>query len=152
MEFSISAAIFLVSSERKALILQRLATDSFPNKWTVPGGKLKEADGDFTHGQDICYFPAEYSAIREVKEETGIEVKPEQLKFLCSLYLKVINRFIISFYVVLDKSSDEMKVILASNQSYKWISRDEIKSYDFIPDIGGELEAVYKKIDTDLIV
>jgi 8-oxo-dGTP pyrophosphatase MutT (NUDIX family) len=147
MEFSISAAIFIISKEKKALILQRNATDSFPNQWTVPGGKMNEKDGTFTHEGQVCYYPAEYSAIREVKEETGIDVKHDDLEFLCSLYLKAINRFIVSFYVVSDKNFNDIPVILAGNQAYKWISRDEIKNYDFIPDIGSELEAVFAKID-----
>ena len=146
MEFSISATIILISRDGKALILQRNPDDSFPNKWTVPGGKMKEKDGDFTQGADICYFPAEYSAVREVEEETSIKVKSDELQFLCSLYLKAINRFIVSFYILLDKNSDEIDVLLSDNQAYRWIARNEIKDYEFIPDIGGEIEAVYRKI------
>lgn len=142
-EFSISATIILVSSDMKALILQRNPNDSFPNKWTVAGGKLNDTDGDFTNGKDFCYYPAEYAAIREVKEETGIDVEPKELRFLCSLYLKEINRFIVSFYAVLDKKADDTHVLLSDNQAHSWISRDEIKNYDFIPDIGGEIESMY---------
>jgi 8-oxo-dGTP pyrophosphatase MutT (NUDIX family) len=147
LEFSISAAIFIVSKDRKVLILQRNPTDSFPNKWTVPGGKMNDKDGDFSAGEDFCYYPAEYSATREVKEETGIEFKTDQIEFLCSLYLREINRFILSFYTILDKDSGSIPVVLSDNQAYMWIGRDEIKNYDFIPDIGGEIEAVYRKIE-----
>ncbi|MGD0728884.1 MAG: NUDIX domain-containing protein [Candidatus Micrarchaeaceae archaeon] len=143
-EFSISAAIILVSSDRKVLVLQRNPNDSFPNKWTVPGGKLK--DVDFDNVSEFSYYPAEYAAVREVKEETGIEVKADELEFLCSLYLKEINRIVISFYAVLDKKSDEFKISLKDNQDFKWIGSEDIKSYDFIPDIGSEIEAAYKKI------
>ena len=146
MDFSISATIIIISKDRKALILQRNPGDSFPNKWTVPGGKIKDTDGDFTNGKDFCYYPAEHSAVREVLEETGIKIDVNDLKFLCTLYLTAINRFIVSFYAVSDKNSDDMKVILSGNQSYAWIKREEIKNYDFIPDIGGEIEAVYLKI------
>lgn len=143
-DFSISATIIIMSSDMRALILQRNPGDSFPNKWTVAGGKMDDNDGDFANGMDICYYPSEYSAIREVKEETGIDVKPDDLRFLCTLYLKKINRFIISFYAISERKADNIKVSLSDNQSYRWIARGEIKNYDFIPDIGGEIEAVYK--------
>lgn len=145
-EFSISATIIIMSRDGKALILQRNPDDSFPNKWTVPGGKLKERDGDFTNGDGFCYYPAEYSAIREVKEETGIDIKVEDLRFLCSLYLKEINRFIISFYAIHGKDSGDIGVSLSDNQDHRWIRREEIRDYDFIPDIGGEIDAVYGSI------
>jgi len=145
-EFGVSAAIILISKDRKALVLQRNADDTFPNKWTVPGGKVNENDGDFTNDGEFCYHLAECSAIRELKEETGIEVGLNDLQFLCSLYIKAINRFLISFYVVLDIDSGSMNISLSDNQAYAWISRDEIKSYDFIPDIGGEIRAVYEKV------
>jgi 8-oxo-dGTP pyrophosphatase MutT (NUDIX family) len=140
-EFSISAAIIIISSDMKALIIQRNPHDTFPNKWTVPGGKIKDKDGNFAN--DFCYYPAEFSAIREVKEETGIEIKVEDLQFLCTLYLKEINRFIISFYALSNKKSENIEISLKDNQSYSWIESNEIKDYDFIPDIGGEIEAVY---------
>ena len=118
MDFSISATIILISKDKKALILQRNSTDSFPNKWTVPGGKIEQTDGDFTHDVDACYYPAEYSAVREVEEETGIKVNWDKIEFLCSLYLKKINRFIISFYLVLDTDSKDIPVVLADNRAY----------------------------------
>ena len=108
---------------------------------------MDDNDGDFANGMDICYYPSEYSAIREVKEETGIDVKPDDLRFLCTLYLKKINRFIISFYAISERKADNIKVSLSDNQSYRWIARGEIKNYDFIPDIGGEIEAVYKLLE-----
>lgn len=146
-EFSISAAIIIISAEGKALILQRNANDSFGNKWTVPGGKMNESDGDFSGGADICYYPSEFSAIREVKEETGIEIKHSELRFLCTLYLKKINRFIVSFYAVSEIKADDIDVSLSDNQDYRWISRDQLKNFEFIPDIGSEIEAVYSLLD-----
>jgi|GEM_PF-2309281 8-oxo-dGTP pyrophosphatase MutT (NUDIX family) len=146
-EFSISAAIIIISAEGKVLILQRNANDSFANKWTVPGGKMNEGDGDFTSGMDICYYPSEFSAIREVKEETGVIIKHHELRFLCTLYLRKINRFIVSYYTVSEMKADDISVSLSGSQDYRWVSRDEIKNYEFIPDIGSEIEAVYRLLD-----
>src|SRR5271156_4940658 len=124
-EMSISATIILISSDSKALILQRNSGDSFPNLWTVPGGKLQDSDFDFAASKDFCYYPAEYAAIREVKEETGIEVKMEDLRLLCSMYMTPINRMVISFYAVLDRSSKEISVVLTDNQAHSWIDRNQ---------------------------
>lgn len=146
-ELSISAAIILISKDMKTLIIQRNPDDSFPNMWTVPGGKLKDSDYDFSKSKDFCYYPAENAAIREVIEETGITVKQDQLRFLCSLYLKEINRFILSFYAILDKDADSVLVNLSDNQNYAWSTNEEIKEYEFIPDIGGEIKAAYTAIE-----
>lgn len=146
-ELSVSAAIIVISRDMRALILQRKPGDSFPNKWTVPGGKLKDSDFAFAAGRDFCYYVAENAAIRELMEETGIEVKAENLRFLCTLYLKEINRLVVSFYSILDEDSERMPVKLSGSKACKWIGRNGIKDYDFIPDIGSEIEAAYRSIE-----
>lgn len=147
-EMSISATIILISKDNKALILQRNPNDTFPSLWTVPGGKLKDQDFVYSKDENMSYYTGEYAAIREVKEETSIEVKNENLRFFCTMYMRQINRFVLSYYALLDKNSEEMNVVLSDNQDYRWISREEIKDFDFIPDIGGEISDTFELIKT----
>jgi 8-oxo-dGTP pyrophosphatase MutT (NUDIX family) len=141
----VSATMIVISADRKALIVQRPPDKTFANLWTVAGGKLQSEDGT-PIGQDFRYFAVEKCAIRELKEETGIDAYNKELHFLCSIYAGQINRLIISFYVVIDGTSDEIKIKLAECQAYKWITRDQIKDYKFIPDIGGEIEEVFARL------
>ena len=146
----VSSTVIVISKDMKALIVQRPSDKSFANLWTVAGGKLQDTDGIMVGkelvGEDFRYFSAEVCAIRELQEETGIHVFIGNLKYLCSVYAGAINRLILSYYVVLDKNADEIKIDLSECQAYEWITRDEIKDYKFIPDIGGEIGDVFKRI------
>ncbi len=146
-EFGISSTIIVISKDRKALIVQRSEKKSFPNMWTVPGGKLQDIDGDFTRADDVCYYPAEYNVMRELSEEVGMKINAENLHFFCSLYAKSYKRFILSFYALIDQDAKDVKItLLPEAKSYTWINEDEIKNYSFIPDIGGEIKRVYEKL------
>lgn len=95
-EVLISSTVIVISKDKKALIVQRPPDKSFPNKWTVAGGKIQKGDGVLA-GSNFLYFAAEAAAARELEEETGIKVPFTKLKFLCSLYAGKINRVVLSF-------------------------------------------------------
>jgi 8-oxo-dGTP pyrophosphatase MutT (NUDIX family) len=142
----ISATIIVISKDMKALIIQRLASEqNFPNYWTVAGGKIDSRDG-IEIADGFMYFSGEYCAVRELKEETGIEVNPNDIKFLCTIVAPQIGRLIISYYVVLDKNADELKITISDCQSYRWIPEYLVDSYQFIPDIGGEIHHTFGKL------
>lgn len=141
----VSSTVIVISKDKKALIVQRPSNKAFPNLWTVAGGKIQDTDGILVT-DEFRYFSAEVCAARELKEETGIHIFVKDLVYLCSIYAKAINRLILSYYVVLDKNSDEVEIKLSECQAYKWITRDEIKDYNFIPDIGGEIEDIFKRL------
>ena len=147
---TISATVIVISRDMKALILQRLPTEkNFPNLWTVAGGKLKATDGDF-----ICdgfyYNTAEEAACRELYEETGLlrgYTRP-RLKYLCSITsLEATRRLILSYYLIIDVDANELHIETENGQNYKWITESEIKNYEFIIDIGGEIKKVFKIIE-----
>jgi 8-oxo-dGTP pyrophosphatase MutT (NUDIX family) len=142
----ISATIIVISKDMKALIIQRLASEqNFPNYWTVAGGKIDSKDG-VEVADGFMYFSSEYCAVRELMEETGIKVSTNDIKFLCTIVAPQINRLIISYYVVLDKNADEIKITLNDCQAYRWIYETLVDSYQFIPDIGGEIHHVFGKL------
>lgn len=152
----VSSTVIVISKDMKALIVQRPSDKTFANLWTVAGGKLQDTDGipavltnllGVKHvTEDFRYFAAEVCAIRELCEETGICVFIKDLKYLGSAYAGAINRLILSYYVVLDKNADEIEIKPSECQAYEWITRDEVKNYDFIPDIGGEIDDIFKRI------
>jgi len=145
----ISATIIVISKDRKVLIIQRLASEqNFPNYWTVAGGKIDSKDGiEITNG--FMYFSGEYCAVRELEEETGIKVSPNDIKFLCTIVAPQINRLIISYYVILDENADELKITLNDCQVYRWIPENLVDLYEFIPDIGGEIHHTFGKLKHD---
>jgi 8-oxo-dGTP pyrophosphatase MutT (NUDIX family) len=145
-EVKVSATIIVISKDRKALIVQRPSDKTFPNLWTVAGGKMQDTDGVLA-GNNFLYFSAENTAVRELKEETGIIVPFTKIKYLCSLYAGQIKRLVLSYYVVLDKNTNEIEIKLDECQTYRWITKDQIKVFNFIPDIGGEIEEVFMRLE-----
>jgi 8-oxo-dGTP pyrophosphatase MutT (NUDIX family) len=142
-ELDVSCTVIVISKDGKALIVQRPSNKSFPNKWTVAGGKIKVGDGDRIT-ETFYYHTAEHCARRELFEETFIHIWYMPLRYLDSIYTTETNRLILSFYVLMDKNADEFVIKLSECQDCKWITEDEIKNYDFIPDIGGEIREVFK--------
>jgi len=146
----VSATIIVISRDRKALILQRPPDKAFPNLWTVAGGKMQTTDG-IPHSEGFRYYSVEGCARRELFEETGIGtdlVYMDKMKYLCSITTiwGDTKRVILSFYVVLDKDAKDVKITLTENQAYHWIEEHEIPQYGFIPDIGGEIKEVFRKL------
>lgn len=156
----VSSTIIVISKDRKALIVQRPKDKTFANLWTVAGGKIQDTDG-IPIMDDFRYFSGEVCAVRELEEETGIHVFIKDVKYLCSVYAGAVTRLILSYYVVLDKNADEIKIELSECQAYKWVTREEakgtkiskghvVKNYNFIPDIGGEIEEVFRRVALDV--
>jgi len=145
----ISSTIIVISKDNKALIVQRPANKTFPNLWTVAGGKIQDKDGIIAT-KNFRYFSAEACAVRELGEETGINfIGVHRLNFLCSVYSGELNRIILSFYTTIKMDADQISIRLSECQDYKWITEDEIKNYNFIIDIGGEIREVFKRLETE---
>lgn len=149
----VSSTVIVISKDRKALILQRLPTEKrFPNLWTVAGGKLQKTDGRMV-GQGFYYDSAEEAVCRELEEETGIlaQYARPKLKYLCSIVsTEAIKRLILSYYIIINEyNSNELEIKTENGQNYRWITMREIKNYNFIYDIGGEIESVFMKLQLE---
>lgn len=144
----VSATIIVISRDNKALIVQRPSDKTFPNLWTVAGGKMQEEDGNL-RSKGFRYNSVENCARRELYEETGIGtdlVWTNKLKYFCSITTtwSDMKRVILSFYVVVDKNARNVKITLKENQAYLWIKESDIDKHSFIPDIGGEIREVFR--------
>lgn len=112
--------------------IRRAPTDTFPNTLVAPGGRIEETDG--TNVDGVMYFAAEDAAIRELKEETGIEVRREDLYYFCSLVLSN-NRLVISLW------ADVADIDPADHPNVTFLTNDEIRFHkDFAP--GMQFEAI----------
>lgn len=144
-EVIVSATVIVISKDCKALIVQRLPDGAYPNLWTVAGGKMQNTDG-IPHSEGLRSYALESCARRELYEETGILLGEERLQYLDSitaLWDQKTKRVIVSFYVWLGQNSEDIKIRLNECQDYRWINRNEITKYNFIPDIGGEIDYAF---------
>lgn len=132
----------VVVKDGKYLITKRAAHEKmFPNRWTVPGGKLEKKDyinkpHDTSSKQWYGVF--EEVAAREVLEETNLKIKNigyiTNLAFIRSDGTPTI---VVSLYA--DYLSGEVK--LSEDMSdFAWVTLEEAKDYDLIDGIFEELE------------
>jgi len=113
------AAIF--NKKNKLLIIKRDPNEiAFPNKWTIPGGKLQE-------GEDM-----EKGLIRETKEEVNLDievlsplnvfnfVRPDNISVVGIIFLcKALNE-------------EDAKVDGEEHVDFAWINETDAKKYDFV--------------------
>lgn len=116
--------------------IRREQGDTFGGLLVAPGGKVEHVDNEII--DNTPYFITEYCAVRELKEETNIEVDIKDLKYLCSLRLPHNNRVVISYYVYI-ATIPETKL--------EFYNEEEIKTRgDFAPGMKEEALLLLKKI------
>jgi len=102
----------------KLLILKRGSTAPWmPNKWSLVGGSV-----------DAGETPEE-AAYRECVEETGL--KPKQLTYQYEKQTKSIG---IIYYFTAKLSTNKI-VLDYENSEYAFISKSDIKKFDFVPHV-----------------
>ncbi len=137
----------IVIKDGRYLITKRSENEkAFPGLWTVPGGKLTKDDyiNEPKHTADHWYNVLENDLKREVKEETGLDIK--NIRYLTSLvYIRSDNipTLIISLYCDYALGEVELSDELVE---YAWIKADELDRYQFVPGLKEEIELVDKEL------
>ena len=117
-----SSMAILLSPQDRILILKRpkdLKPESFPGKWCVPGGMALDGESPLNN------------VMREVYEETGIELKPQTTNYLLNKQEGDKNYF---FFTARVDQEPKMMNVLDEHEEFKWIRADEIDKYDMIKD------------------
>lgn len=143
----------IIVKNRKFLIVKRSASEkNFPNKWTVPGGKLEVKD--YIHRKKDTsqhwYNVIENLIRREVEEEVGLKIK--NLRYLTSLTF-INSDGIPTLVISMFADYGGGKVRLSKELSdYAWVSLEEAKEYNLIEGIYEELEMVDKILKGEKVV
>lgn len=110
-------------NQLKIGFIRRGAGDTFANLLVAPGGKVESTDGNLMDG--VKYDCVEECAIREMQEETGIDLQDNDMFYFCSLVLPN-GRVVISMKAYIDNEQISDKLI--------WLTREEIAARtDFAP-------------------
>ena len=109
----------VISNRGRVLVLRRAERMPYrPGSWDLPGGHL-------ALGENF-----EACLLREVKEETGLDVTIERLLGLHKIdaepYLQAVYACRLSVYQPIKLRPDE-------HVESRWVSRDEIAALDLIP-------------------
>lgn len=108
-------AVAIIERDGKILVAQRKAESPFPNLWELPGGRCRDGEE-----------PAR-CVVREVKEETGLSVRPEAPAGLVEHSYPECTVEIHAFFCsILDGEAQPLE-----SQSIVWIGWEEIEKYEF---------------------
>ena len=125
----------LVHFENEYLILRRANyIKRFGGKWCLPGGHVENGESTIE------------AAIRELKEETSIEIGQQMMQ---SFKFKYRNGDESEIFVCNLTEKPEVK-ISREHAQYKWVTYDEFKSkyiQKFIPEICDEIDKIMKEFE-----
>jgi 8-oxo-dGTP pyrophosphatase MutT (NUDIX family) len=107
----------------KILFLLRNPHKAQGNTWCVPGGKLEKQETPLA------------AVLREVREETGLNLSADALTDCGSVFVRFPNSDIILylFRVHLDVVPRVLKISRKENIAYRWLSFDEAMGMHLIP-------------------
>ena len=110
----------VVVKDNRVLIIQRSADEeAYPNLWEIPSGKREP------------FEKSEDAVVREVKEETGLDVEVVMpisvFEFKVEKPDEIRDATQINFLVKL-KGDQEVK-ISDEHQNFAWITKNEVKDY-----------------------
>lgn len=107
-------SVILNHTLKKALLIRRSLNDEVGGVWESPGGKVEEGE------------TLEEGIIREIFEETGLNVVPE--RFLYASLDEICGKKMI--FVVYLCSTSEEKAVLSSREhsEYRWADKEECKA------------------------
>lgn len=123
------AVISVVKFEGRILLLKRSSDrESSPGKWQPVSGFIKEGEA------------AEKTALRELKEETGLEgeivEKGETFEVRDKWGRWIVVPFLISV------GSDELEIDREEHSEYKWIKPRKVIEFDCVEGVEKDLKSV----------
>ena len=116
MEHKVVAKVILVNDEGKILLLRRSETDvRRPLEWDIPGGHTDENE------------LAEEAAVRETKEEAGIELHARNLQLVYAVSAVVHDDLNVTWLFYVTHLHDNPGVVLSHEHTeYSWEFLDKV--------------------------
>ncbi|MBU1038633.1 NUDIX domain-containing protein [Patescibacteria group bacterium] len=114
------------------LFLQRNDDKFKGGKWCRPAGKLNAGENKLQ------------ALVREINEETGLEVKESNLEFLKTIYVRYPEfDYPYHTYKLSLRVKPDVKLNNNEHQKYIWLKPEEILNLDLLPDEADCLKLIY---------
>ena len=121
-----------VECEGQILLLHRQPEKSEGGKWGLPAGKVDEGESDTI------------AMVRELREETGIQVAEEKLELLGTGYVRYPDHdFLYTMYRVRFPGRLTVRLSPAEHQDFKWVTPEEASRMELVRDQDEALRMVY---------
>lgn len=121
-----------VEHDGRILLLHRHNEKSQGGKWGVPAGKIYQGEESFE------------AMIRELLEETGLRVKPNQLDYLTKVFVNH-GGYDFIYHMFRTKLEAEPPVTISSkeHQAFRWAIPQEALGMDLVDDLGECIKMFY---------
>lgn len=129
-----SSMTVILNTKGEVLLLKRpdgSDPKEYPNLWCLVGG----------HGI-IGETPRE-GALREIFEETGIKIKPDNLKFVLE---KVDGEKNYYFFKTETNQEPNMTRVLDEHVGFSWVRPDKLDDYQMIQDTGSIIKRILRNL------
>ena len=128
-----------IEKDGKFLLVKRSGKeDNHPGKWVFPGGKVEK-------GEDALQ-----GLLREIQEETGLEVQDKTAMIRTYSFTRSDGSNAIGFNFVLKWKSGDVK-LSGELVDFVWISPEEIKNYDTIKGFSIQVELAKEFLEKGLL-
>lgn len=119
----------IVFSENKLLLMKR-ATEPYKGCWTFPGGFVESHEN------------LKVAACRELLEETGVSVEPENLEFLATISVEKMNQIQILFRTRTEEVAPKQS---CEAEQVQWFLQQDVPEKELrIPSIYPELLRLFE--------
>ena len=128
-----------IEKNGKFLLVKRSEKEAnYPGKWIFPGGKVEV-------GEDALQ-----GLLREIKEETGLEVEDKAAMIRTYHFTRSDGGNALGFNFVLQWKSGEVK-LGEGLVDYAWIFPEEIEKYDTIKGFNKQVELAKEFLEKNLL-
>ena len=138
--YHIVVEIYTLTENNEVLITQRHQNKPWALKWEVTGGSILKGE------------TTEEGAIRELKEETGIEVTYSDLNFVYSDIYKNVPSIYKCFVVFINREKTKIQLQEGETIDYRYIPYNEFKQFiktnDYVDSVRERFLAHEKLFDT----
>jgi len=128
-EFKIgnSSVCSLIINENNEILILKRGEDApwKPNLWSLVGGKVNK-------GED-----KKIASVREIKEETNLVIKIEDLVLFNETYDENEHYYLTCYKVNVFNTDVHLD---SQNSDYEWINKDTYKNYEYVPHVKEYLE------------
>lgn len=115
--YHIVVEIYTITENKEILITQRHPSKPFALKWEVTGGSILKGE------------TPEQGAVRELEEETGIEVTVSDLNFVYSYVYKDFPLIYKCYAVFINKEKIKIQLQEGETIDYRYIPYNEFKKF-----------------------
>jgi 8-oxo-dGTP diphosphatase len=120
--------------KEKILLLHRAEEEGEGNRWGLPGGKVEKGE------------TLKEALFREIKEETNIELKYEDVVFLKRLYVRYPNQdFIYDMFYSELAAQPVVKTNPEEHQGFLWITPEDALKLKLVSD-GADCIRLFSKL------